>query len=135
MNTKLLCAALLAVFAAAGCEKATATAPSGKRLTLYRPVDQKLQQGETSEIEILVLRVNFDDAVKVRFQDLPSGVTVLSTPPIPAGRDRGLYTLHAAPDAGIVSNAVARVTVEGPEGLAVTEMFGVTVEARKVAGN
>lgn len=123
--------ALLAL--ATGCEKTTATSPTGQKLTLFKPANQALKQGETDDVTVRILRENFEGEVRVSFQDLPSGVSVVSPGPIPAGKDSAVYTLHAAPDAGLVGNHMARVTAEGPGGLSATEMFGISVEARKVA--
>jgi hypothetical protein len=119
---------------APGCEKATATGPRGQKLTLFKPMDQMLKQGETEEIAVRILRENFEGEVRVTFLDLPQGVTAISTGPIPAGRDSAVYTLHAAPDAGLVGNHMARVKVDGPDGLTASEMFAISVEARKLAG-
>jgi hypothetical protein len=134
MKILTTCAVVLFFAVAPGCEKATAIGPKGQKLTLFKPADQRLRQGETEEIAVRILRENFDGDVRVAFVDLPEGVTAISSGPIPAGKDSVVYTLHAAPDAGLVGNHMARVKVDGPDGLTATEMFAISVEARKLAG-
>ena len=133
MKTLSKVAVLMFLACGVGCERSTAEAPGGKRLTLFQPARQALKQGETNDIAVMIHRENFEGDVRVAFDNLPRGVTVLALRPISAGKDREVYTLHAAPDAGLVANHMARVTVEGPDGLKASEMFGISVEARKLA--
>jgi hypothetical protein len=130
--TKLALLALLA--AGIGCDRTTAEVPSGKKLTLFKPANQAMRQGETNDISVAIHRENFEGDVRVSFENLPAGVSVIGANPIPAGRDREIFTLHAAPDAKLVGHHMASVTVEGPEGLKATELFGISVDARKIAG-
>lgn len=134
MKTLTSAMALLFLAVGIGCEKTTAESAGGKRLTLFHPASQVLKQGEISEIQVQVRRENFDGEVRVAFDNLPSGVSVLGLGPIPRDKDRADYTLHAAPDAGIVANHQARVVVQGPDGVTATAEFGISVEARRLAG-
>ncbi|MEK7466225.1 MAG: hypothetical protein AAB074_02320 [Planctomycetota bacterium] len=126
--------AILALLAAGiGCEKSMAGVPGGRKLTLFKPANQALKQGETNDIPVMIRRENFDGDVRVAFENLPAGISVIGVNPIAAGKDREVFTLHAAPDARLVGNHMASITVEGPDGLKATEHFGISVAARKVA--
>ncbi len=122
------CAAAIAlVLVALGCEQTSVEGPTGKKLTLLQPTSQSLKRGETNTISITVTRSNFADAVSVKFSDLPKGTTVVESKKIDADKNIGTYTLHSAPDADLVANHVAKVTVEGPDGMTATETFKITV--------
>jgi hypothetical protein len=53
---------------AAGC------APAPKRLTLVKPSDRSFKPGGANEVRIVIDRVNFNEPVKVRLDNLPDGV-------------------------------------------------------------
>ncbi|KAF0244232.1 MAG: hypothetical protein FD180_2742 [Planctomycetota bacterium] len=112
-----------------GCSSTSASGSNGKKLTLLKPVNQTLKRGDTNKVAITVVRENIDADVSVRFDNLPEGVKVIETDK-KVKDDEFLvnYTLFAANDAGLVSGQVVKVTVEGPEGLAATESFEVTVK-------
>ncbi|KAF0246155.1 MAG: hypothetical protein FD180_986 [Planctomycetota bacterium] len=133
MKTITRVASLMFFATVLGCDKTTAEAPGGKRLTLFKPANQAMRQGETNDIAVMIRRENFDGDVRVVFENLPRGVTVIAVRPIAAGKDREVYTLHAAPDAGLVGNHMASILVEGPDGLKASEFFGVSIRARKIA--
>jgi hypothetical protein len=126
-------AAMLVVAVVPGCEKASVRGPAGKRLTLYKPADQTLVRGENNQVAIVISRENFGSSVKIRFENLPKGVTVVEKKDIASDVDRAVFTLHASPNADLVSNNEVRVIAEGPEGLAVTERFLLTVKDRGAA--
>lgn len=122
------CAAALAlVMFALGCEETSVEGPTGKKLTLSQPSSQTMKRGETNQITISISRSNFADSVGVKFSDLPKGTTVVESKKIDADKNSGTYTLHSAPDADLVANHVAKVTVEGPGGMTATETFKITV--------
>lgn len=123
----------LIAFAIAGCEKTTTEGPQGKKLTIYKPADQTVMRGENNEIAITVARTNFEGALRIQFDDLPKGVKVLDADKgIPAGESRIVFLLHADPDADLVSNHVAKVTVEGPDEMMALETFQISVKDRAV---
>jgi hypothetical protein len=122
------CAAAIALlFVAVGCEKTSVEGAGGKKLTLLQPTSQSMKRGETNTIDIAVTRSNFADSVGVKFSDLPKGTTVIENKKIDSDKNIGTYTLHSAPDADLVANHVAKVTVEGPGGMTATETFKITV--------
>jgi hypothetical protein len=122
------CAAVLALLlVAVGCEKTSVEGPTGKKLTLLQPTSQTMKRGATNTIDIAVTRSNFSDSVGVKFTDLPKGTTVVEDKKIDSDKNIGTYTLHSAPDAALVANHVAKVTVEGPGGMTATETFKITV--------
>lgn len=129
MKMATRCASVLALLLVAlGCEKTTVQGTNGKKLTLLQPTSQTMKRGETNSISITVTRSNFGDAVGVKFANLPKGVHVIEDKKIGADQNIGTYTLHSAPDADLVTNHVARVTVEGPEGMTATETFEITIK-------
>lgn len=123
-------AAIVLLMVALGCEQTTVEGTGGRKLTLLQPFQQTMRRGETNEITITVGRTNFVAPIEVKFSDLPRGVEVVENEKIPADQDVGIYTLHAEPDADLVTHHVVKVTVEGPEGMTATETFEITVRDR-----
>jgi hypothetical protein len=115
----------------AGCERVTVEGPGNKKLTLTKPSDQTIKQGETDSIKVNISREKFRDAVAVRFDSLPAGVEIQDKDKkIGAEDSSATFTIKAAPDAKLVENQEAKVTVEGPDGMKATETFKITVKAR-----
>ena len=100
----------------------------GMKLSLLRVADQTLSRGETNKVAITVTRGSFTGEVDVKFQNLPSGVTVVDAGAIPADDNIRSYTLHAAPDADLVERHRAEVVVSGPENLETSQAFEITVK-------
>lgn len=123
---------VLATLAGAGCASTTAEGTGERRITIARPMDQTLRRGEINKVAVTILRQGFRSDITIRFDGLPSGVKVLET-------DRRFteddiivsYTLHAANDAPSVKEAPVTVTAEGPDGLAASEIFHVTVKVEE----
>lgn len=130
----LLSIALVPVFT--GCksskvEKQDPVTGEEYRLTLLKPADQTIRQGEMNKVAIAINRDNFSDPVTVRFDNLPRGIHVMeSEKKIESGENIVSYTLHADPDADLVGKHLVNVTVEGPDGLATTETFALTVKGK-----
>ena len=123
------CAAMIALLVAVfGCEQTTVEGTGGRKLTLSQPSSQTLKRGETNTISISITRASFSNPVEVKFSNLPKGVSVVEDKKIGTDQNSGTYTLHAAPDADLVANHVAKVTVEGPDGMTATETFQITVK-------
>ena len=128
MKTMLYSALALAfILTGTACDSSATRGPAGKKLSLTKPSNQTLKRGEVNEIAISISRENFDGPVKVKFQKLPKGVEVVELKDIPANQTRAVYTLHASNDADIVENFESTVTVEGPDGMATTENFQVSI--------
>ena len=117
--------------AGTACDKTATEGPGGKKLTLVKPSNQTLRRGETNEIAISIGRDNFGGPVKVKFAKLPKGVEAVETRDIPAEQTHATYTLHASNDADLVQNFEAAVTVEGPDGMATTQTFLVSINDKK----
>jgi hypothetical protein len=116
---------------AVGCEKTTVEGPGNKKLTLTKPSDQSIKQGDTDSVKVNISREKFRDAVTVRFDSLPTGIEVQDREKkIGAEETSATFTLKAAPDAKLVENQEAKVTVEGPDGMKATETFKITVKAK-----
>lgn len=129
--TPIRCMSAIALAAiAAGCHSTTVQGRGDLRITIVRPSDQSIRPGEINKVAIVVTRSGFRTDIRVRFAGLPKGVRVIET-------DRNFseddivvsFTLHAANDAPPVEEALVKVTAEGPEGLAATETFRVTVRS------
>jgi hypothetical protein len=120
---------LACVAALAGCS--TVKGPQDTALTIVRPVDQSMEQGETNAIKIMIQRKDFSRDVPVKFEDLPSGVKVVEKDlTIPADDTSKTFTLYADDDAKPVSNHEVLVTVKGPDGIQASEVFRLTVKER-----
>jgi hypothetical protein len=120
---------VLAVLLPLGCASTSASGSDGKKLSMLKPVNQTLKRGDTNKIMITVWRESISSDVSVRFANLPDGVKVIEQDKKVKDSDTIVnYTLFAANDAGLVSGQVVHVTAEGPDGLAVTESFEVTVK-------
>jgi len=126
---KLMCASLCVAGLSAGCEKTTVESTSGKKLTLMKPTDQNINRGDTEKVMVVVARSNFDAPVMVRFNDLPRGVSVVDSTSNIDGNER-TFVLKAAADADLVTNHQASVTATGPDGMAATEKFEITVKEK-----
>jgi hypothetical protein len=118
---------LFMIVAGLACERSSTMGSAGKKLSIIKPSDQTLKRGEVNDLAISINRDNFSSPVKVKFQRLPKGVEVVEPRDIPADQTRIVYTLHAANDADLVENYEAMVTAEGPDGMATTETFRVSV--------
>jgi len=132
MNVRrLLFTALASLVAMAGCQKTTVEGPEGKKLTVIKPVDQTIKQGEADKVMVKISRANFRDAVTVRFEELPAGVKVQDKDAkIAAGDSTATFTLQAEPNAPPVDKHQAVVTVEGPDGMKASERFQVTIKTK-----
>jgi len=111
----VFCALGLAACLAAGCENKTTTTGSVpaapgtapgtgtvKKLTIKGPTGQSIKQGDSNQVSISVNRDNFNDAVTIRLEDLPKGITCVEDKVVvPAGEKSIKLTLKAAPDAEI----------------------------------
>jgi hypothetical protein len=114
-----------------GCEKTTVEGPGSKKLTLTKPSDQSIKQGDTDSVKVSISRSNFRDPVTVRFDNLPAGVEIQDKDKKIATEDTSAtFTLKAAADAKLVENHEATVTVQGPDGMSTTEKFKITVKAK-----
>lgn len=113
-----------------GCDQSKTQNAAGKKLSLSQPSNQTLTRGETNEIAISINRENFATAVKVTFSNLPNGVHVVDEREIPGDQSRMTYTLHAANDADLVANHESRVTAEGPDKMATTQTFKLTIQEK-----
>ena len=121
--------ALACVLPGLGCGSTSASGSGGKKLTMLKPVNQTLKRGDTNQVAITVMRQGMSSDVPVRFDNLPSGVKVIEKDKKVKGDEYIVnYTLFASNDAGLISGHVVKVTAEGPDGLAVTESFEVTVK-------
>jgi hypothetical protein len=133
MNARLpLTFLALTLGLAVGCRETTVQGAQGRALTLKKPADQTLRQGETEKVNVSISRSKFSDPVSVRFSDLPQGVKVIDADRrLATDESSATFNLQAAPDAALVTNHAVRVTVDGPDGLSATEIFQMTVKEKR----
>ena len=132
MQRKLKTAAVLALAGLAAACTAKVKDEHGRKLTLVAPASQKLVQGETNRILVAIARTGIEGPVEIKFEGLPSGVSVVeSRPEIPAYSSTATFTLHASNDAQLVDDRQATVTAVGPGGMSVSERFNLDVVAAK----
>jgi uncharacterized membrane protein len=113
-----------------GCEKAKTTTPSGdKSLTLTKPGNHSIKQGDTTSVKVSISRKGFSDPIDVKFQGLPDGVTVQETDmTVPKNSDSATFNLKAKDDAKTGDHAVT-VDAHGG-GLDAKETFTLTVKPK-----
>lgn len=115
----------------AACDVGQVADEQGRKLTLVGPAAQTLMRGETNRIVIAVARTGIDGPVTIKFDGLPSGVSIVeSKPEIAADASTATFTLHASNDAEVAAKR-ATVTAVGPGGMSVSERFDVSVTAAK----
>jgi len=116
----------------AGCETHTATNPNDttKSLTLSKPSNVTIKQGETNSLDIKISRKGFNEAADVRFDGLPKGVSVQEQDRrIPKDRNSTTFNLKADVDAPPLNDHPVTVVTSGG-GTEVRETFNVTVRAK-----
>ena len=128
--TSALVLSLITVLGATmGCSKeSAASGPSGTRLALSAPTDQRMVQGDSNKIAISVDRTGFGDAVTITFANLPEGVSVEGDS-IPAGDTKKDFVLVATPTAKIVEKQIVTVTAKGSS-ITTSQTFKLTVTAK-----
>jgi uncharacterized membrane protein len=91
----------------------------------------KVKQGETKDVTIGIDRgKNFDQDVTLKFEKLPTGVTIEpAAPVIKHGDKETKVTVHAADDATL---GEAKITVDGTpsKGATASNTFNLTVEKK-----
>ena len=114
----------------AGCDKTTVKGPGDLKLTLSKPKDATIERNNTTKVSVNFTRNNVTGPVKVEFNHLPSGVSVVDTDKEVEGNER-TFVLSASDKAAIVQNHVANVSIKGPDGMTATEEFRINVHEKK----
>jgi hypothetical protein len=127
-----------------GCHPGTTGGPGvpGGRGTLTHPAENtfsldvpnlatKVKQGEAKEVTIGLDRgKNFDQDVNLKFEDLPTGVTIEpASPTIKHGEKDAKVTVHAADDAAI-GDFTVKVVGHPNKGENAANTFKLTVEKK-----
>jgi hypothetical protein len=100
------------------------------KLTLTKPSGVTLRRGETDKVDIKIGRENLTGDVRIKFDKLPKGVEIVDADQRLVG-DKATFTLRALGDADIVNDFNAQVTAIGPDGMAVSEPFEITIKEAK----
>ncbi len=129
MLKKMSCLIVIPALFLFGCEKSTVEGPGAKKITLVKPADQSVKRGSTEKVAIVVTRSNFEGPVTIAFENLPKGVHIVDDGGKLEGNER-TFVLTAAPDADLVEKHSANVVAKGPDGMAVTEQFRITVQEK-----
>jgi hypothetical protein len=109
----------------------TTTTESAKKFTLKAPADVSIDQGGTAKVDVGITREKgFADAVDVKFDDLPKGVTVEKNGSIGKDVSDHVFTLKAADDAPKADNHAVKVSAAGG-GATHDATFKVTVKEKK----
>jgi hypothetical protein len=135
VTTTLVLAAAAAGLA--GCGKDASTKLEGRpgaSLTLKPVGDVTVRRGEMEKVKLSVKKEGFNAPVRVHFSSLPRGVEVVESSLEIVGDD-GEFTLRAGRNADLVENHVATVSVEPPNGQAVSQNVKITVKEAETAGN
>jgi hypothetical protein len=111
-----------------GCTSTATSSTGAARITLSKPSNQTMERGETNMVEIKFWKENISSNVLVHFENLPAGVEVTENDMNSKDNHCTMnYRLTASRNASLVNEQVVKVTAEGPDGLAVTESFQVSV--------
>ena len=114
-----------------GCAETTVRGPEGTELSLVKPSDETVMQGETGDVLVKIDREDFEGPVEIEVADLPDGVNAAeSETVIPSDEESVVLRLHADPDAVLVTNHEAMVKARAPNGMQVAQKFRITVRAR-----
>ncbi|MCA9319927.1 MAG: hypothetical protein KDB53_04290 [Planctomycetes bacterium] len=114
-----------------GCGKSTVKGEGGKSLTLVKPANQTITQGSTNKVLLTVVRGDFEGKVGIEIDDLPDGIALANDKEsIAAGDNTLTVTMVADTDAALVKNHRVKVTASGPNDMAVSEFFEVTVQSK-----
>ena len=131
IRTTSILAALAALLLCPACEHATVKDPQGNKLTLLKPADQTVRQGETNQVAVVIDRSGFADPVTIEFAGLPAGVRVVEADrKIPSGDHTANFTLQADANASVVAKQAVKVTAYTPDGSAASKEFYLTVKQR-----
>jgi len=116
----------------AGCEHHTSTSPDGnKSISLTKPSNATITQGETANMDIKISRKGFNEPVTVRFEGLPEGVTVEEKDnQIAKDSNSTRFTLKAAANAAPVTDKAVTVITSASGIPEVRDSFNVTVRAK-----
>ncbi|MCE9582557.1 MAG: hypothetical protein K8T20_08700 [Planctomycetes bacterium] len=120
--------ALPCIVAFLGCASTSTSSTGAAKITMNKPSNQTLGRGATNTVEIKIWKENINADVSVHFENLPYGVEV--TEKDTNSKDNHCvanYQLSASVNARLVTDQVVRVTAQGPDGLAVTQSFEMTV--------
>lgn len=109
------------------CDSSSVSGPGSTKLKLIQPKDQTLQRGKTNDVAVSIARDDFTGPVAIEVTQLPAGVKVTnSKTEVPSTDKSTTLTLHAQPDAALVTNH--RVIVIARAGdMEVAEGFKLTV--------
>lgn len=110
---------------------ASNTAKDLKKLTVIAKESQSIQQGDEDKVLVTINRDNFNDAVSLRIDNLPKGVTVEeSAPSIAAGDNTMTLTLKADGSAPVGEYPV-KLVAEAPGIETNTQTFTLKVTANQ----
>jgi Zn-dependent metalloprotease len=114
-----------------GCEYQKTSSPSGDRsLSLSKPSNVTLRQGQTEEVKIRITRKGFNDPVRVHVEGLPDGVHVVEKDlDVAKDKDATTINLKADADAKVVSEFPITVSASGGN-LESRETFNLTVRSK-----
>lgn len=132
MKRSIMFAVAVSLVAFVGCQKTTVQGTAGEKLTLIKPMDVTIQQGETDKVTVRVRRENIGDAIAIKLDQLPAGVAVIDEEKDKKmTSDSMTLTLKAQADAKPVENHKVNVTAEGPGDLKATQSFQITIREKK----
>ena len=114
----LLCVAAVAALmvTATGCPKKTEPTPGkgGEKVTVSAPSNTDIKRSGTVDVKVSIKREKFSDPVAIKFEDLPTGVTVETKDmTIAKDVDSGTFQLKASDTAELVTKEVT-VSASGP---------------------
>ena len=113
-----------------GSKKSTEVKGEGNAsLVLILPKSAEVKINDKTDIKVAVERKNFDDAVTIKFEDLPSGVSVVDgeSQKIDKGSKDKTFTLKASKDAKEVKDHKVMITGTFKD-IKVNESFLLTVK-------
>jgi hypothetical protein len=118
-------------FAFVACNK-QASQVGEKKLTLNKPANQSIRQGDTNKVSVSIDRDKFKDEVRLTVSGLPVGVTMNdgTTAAILPQNDKVDLVLVAASDAPAVNDHPTTVTATSGNLPPVSQTFFITVKPK-----
>lgn len=124
--TCLLVGALLG--AGVGCDRATVQGARGAKLTITAPGAKTLERGKMTDVNVSVGREELSGPVEITVSQLPAGVNAVKPSfQIPSTEREATFTLHADPNADLVTNHRALVTASAGD-VKVSEQLEITIK-------
>lgn len=113
------------------CRDSTVHGAQARGLTITKPADQSIRQGESLPLTFRIVRSQSTDPVTVRVTNLPAGVKSSQAEQILAREEsNATFMFNADPTASVGVQEGVKITAETAGGLTASETFALTIKAK-----